>query len=134
MKTVKLNTPIGKSNILIGERLENLKQYLPINLPIIITDTNVQKHWGHHFPPGAVITIDTGEKIKTLDTVSLIYDKLLELDADRASFVVGIGGGIGAVIPVYTHLVVLHSNFCTSFSFYICRSAVKVPTCTIKNF
>ena len=94
MKTVKLNTPIGKSNILIGERLENLKQYLPINLPIIITDTNVQKHWGHHFPPGAVITIDTGEKIKTLDTVSLIYDKLLELDADRASFVVGIGGGI----------------------------------------
>ena len=94
MKTVKLNTPIGKSSILIGERLDNLKQYLPVNLPIIITDTNVQKHWGHHFPPGAVITIDTGEKIKTLDTVSLIYDKLLELDADRASFVVGIGGGI----------------------------------------
>ena len=94
MKTVKLNTHTGKSNILIGERLENLKQYLPVTMPIIITDTNVQKHWGHHFPPGAVITIDTGEKIKTLDTVSLIYDKLLELDADRASFVVGIGGGI----------------------------------------
>ena len=94
MKTVKLNTPIGKSTILIGERLENLKQYLPVNMPIIITDTNVQKHWGHYFPPGAVITIDTGEKIKTLDTVSVIYDKLLELDADRSSFVVGIGGGI----------------------------------------
>jgi 3-dehydroquinate synthase len=94
MKTVKLNTPIGKSIILIGERLENLKQYLPVDMPIIITDTNVQKHWGHYFPPGAVITIDTGEKIKTLDTVSVIYDKLLELDADRSSFVVGIGGGI----------------------------------------
>ena len=94
MKTVKLNTHTGKSNILIGERLENLKQYLPVTMPIIITDTNVQKHWGHHFPPGAVITIDTGEKINTLDTVSLIYEKLLELDADRASFVVGIGGGI----------------------------------------
>ncbi len=94
MKTVKLNTPIGKSVILIGERLENLKQYLPVNRPIIITDTNVQKHWGHHFPPGAVITIDTGEKIKTLDTVRVLYDKLLELDTDRESFVVGIGGGI----------------------------------------
>jgi 3-dehydroquinate synthase len=94
MKTVKLNTPIGKSIILIGERLENLKQYLPVNLPIIITDTNVQKHWGHYFPPGAVITIDTGEGIKTLDTVNFLYDKLLELDADRASFIVGIGGGI----------------------------------------
>jgi 3-dehydroquinate synthase len=94
MKTVKLNTPIGKSIILIGERLENLKQYLPVNLPVIITDTNVQKHWGHYFPPGAVITIDTGEGIKTLDTVNFLYDKLLELDADRASFIVGIGGGI----------------------------------------
>jgi 3-dehydroquinate synthase len=94
MKTVKLNTPIGKSTILIGERLENLKQYLPVNRPVIITDTNVQKHWGHYFPPGAVITTDTGEDIKTLDTVRVLYDKLLELDADRASFIVGIGGGI----------------------------------------
>ena len=94
MKTVKLNTPIGKSIILIGERLENLKNYLPVNRPIIITDTNVQKHWGHYFPPGAVITIDTGEGVKILDTVGVLYDKLLGLDADRASFVVGIGGGI----------------------------------------
>jgi len=94
MKTVRLNTPIGKSTILIGERLENIKKYLPVNMPIIITDTNVQKHLGHYFPPGAVITIDTGEGTKTLDTVGFLYDKLLELDADRASFVVGIGGGI----------------------------------------
>jgi len=94
MKTVKLNTPIGKSIILIGERLENIRKYLPVNMPIIITDTNVQKHWGHYFPPGAVITIDTGEGIKTLDTLSALYEKLLELDAHRGSFVVGIGGGI----------------------------------------
>ena len=94
MKSVKLDTPIGKSLILIGERLENLKKYLPGKKPIMITDTNVQKHWGHYFPPGAVITIDTGEGIKTLDTVSGIYDQLLELNADRGSFIVGIGGGI----------------------------------------
>jgi len=94
MRSVKLDTPIGKSVILIGERLENLKKYLPVKMPIIITDTSVQKHWGHYFPPGAVITIDTGEELKTLDTVGGIYDQLLELDADRASFIVGIGGGI----------------------------------------
>ena len=94
MKSVQLDTPIGKSVILIGERLANLKKYLPVKMPIIITDTNVQKHWGHYFPPGAVITIDTGEEIKTLDTVGSIYDQLLELGADRASFIVGIGGGI----------------------------------------
>ena len=94
MKSVKLDTHIGKSVILIGERLENIKKYLPVKMPIIITDTNVQKHWGHYFPPGAVITMDAGEGNKTLDTVSGIYDQLLELDADRGSFIVGIGGGI----------------------------------------
>ncbi len=94
MKTVKLETPIGKSVVMIGERLENLKQYLPAKMPIIITDTNVQKHWGEFFPPGAVITINTGEEIKTLATAGGIYGQLLELGADRASFIVGIGGGV----------------------------------------
>ena len=94
MRSVKLDTRIGKSVILIAERLENLKKYLPVKMPIIITDTNVQKYWGHYFPPGAVITIDTGEEIKSLDTVGGIYEQLLELGADRASFIVGIGGGI----------------------------------------
>ena len=94
MKTVKLDTQIGKSIILIGEQLENLTNYLPEKKPIIITDTNVQKHWGHYFPPGAVISIGTGERIKNLDTVGSIYDQLLEMGADRSSFIVGIGGGI----------------------------------------
>ena len=94
MKVVNLDTHIGKSVILIGERLENLKKHLPVKMPIIITDTNVQQHWGHYFPPGAVITIDTGEEIKNLDTVGSIYEQLLTLGADRASFIVGIGGGI----------------------------------------
>jgi len=94
MKSVKLDTQTGKSVILIGERLENLKSYLPVKMPIIITDVNVQKHWGHHFPPGAVITIGTGEEIKTLDTLGGIYEQLLDLGADRGSFIVGIGGGV----------------------------------------
>jgi len=94
MKTVKLDTRIGKSVILIGERLGNLDKYLPVKIPVIITDTNVKKHWGHYFPAGPVITIETGEEIKTLDTVAGIYEQLLEMGADRGSFIVGIGGGI----------------------------------------
>jgi 3-dehydroquinate synthase len=41
-----------------------------------------------------VITIGTGEEIKTLDTVQDIYAQLLSIQADRSSFIVGIGGGI----------------------------------------
>ena len=94
MKSVNLETSIGKSIVRIGEQLVNLKKYLPIEKPIIVTDNNVQKYWGDYFPSGAVITIETGEEIKTLATVEDIYDQLMELGVDRASFIVGIGGGI----------------------------------------
>ncbi|MBU0988058.1 MAG: 3-dehydroquinate synthase, partial [Proteobacteria bacterium] len=39
-------------------------------------------------------TIETGEKIKNLDTVRDIYEKLVAVGADRSTFIVGIGGGI----------------------------------------
>jgi 3-dehydroquinate synthase len=94
MKSVKIRSDTGESIIKIGERLENLKSYLPVEVPIIITDTQVQQHWGSYFPNAHVISIDTGEKIKTFDTLGFIYDQLIALEADRSSFIVGIGGGI----------------------------------------
>lgn len=94
MKVAKIKSAGAESVILVGEQLQNLKTYLPVETPIIITDTHVHNLWGAHFPQGPVITIATGEKIKTLDTVGTIYGKLLELEADRSSFIVAIGGGI----------------------------------------
>ena len=94
MKVVNIKSHNRESVIMIGERLENLNKYLPVKNPIIITDTNVLDCWGKQFPPGDVITIGTGEAIKSLDTVSYVYEQLLRLEADRASFIVGIGGGI----------------------------------------
>ncbi|MEJ2169907.1 MAG: 3-dehydroquinate synthase [Desulfobacterales bacterium] len=94
MKTVKIDSAAVQSVIMIGERLQNLSTHLPVQRPIIITDVNVQNYWGRHFPPGPVIAIPTGEKIKTIDTVRHIYEQLLAVEADRSSFIVGIGGGI----------------------------------------
>jgi 3-dehydroquinate synthase len=94
MKLVNIKNHPRDSVIMIGEKLDNLRKYIPVETPIIITDTNVREFWGKHFPQGDVITIGTGEKIKTFDTVRYIYEQLLEFEADRASFVVGIGGGI----------------------------------------
>ena len=50
MKTIKIHGNTGESIILIGERLENLKAYLPVEKPVIITDTNVQDHYQELFP------------------------------------------------------------------------------------
>jgi len=94
MKAVKIKGHPRDSVIMIGERLDNAQKYIPVEKPLIITDTNVQSHWGRHFPPGDVIAVGSGEKCKTLDTVRYLYEQLLELEADRSCFVLGIGGGI----------------------------------------
>ncbi len=79
---------------MVGEHLENLKNYVDAEKAVIITDTNVRQFYQNDFPPYDVITIETGEKIKNLDTVRNIYGKLVELEADRSTFLIGIGGGV----------------------------------------
>ncbi len=94
MKTLSVKGSTSTSEILVGEKLRNLYRYVPVDQSIIITDTNVNRLYGGEFPPCPVIVIGTGEKIKTLNTVQEIYEKLIQSEAQRSSFLVGIGGGI----------------------------------------
>ncbi len=84
----------GRSRILVGEPLAQLKRYLPQGRTILMTDEIVGRLYRERFPDGDVITIGCGEKNKTLETLARIYDQLIALEADRATFIVGIGGGI----------------------------------------
>ena len=59
----------------------------------VIIDNNLQ-YLAEHFKGVPVISLNTGEKEKTLSTVEEIAEKLMELDADRGALIVGIGGGI----------------------------------------
>lgn len=102
MKTLKVHGAAGVSNILIGEGLQNLRNYIPAQHAVIITDTNVRDLYQQDFPPCDVIIIGTGENIKNLDTVRHIYEKLIDLDAQRSSFIIGIGGGIVCDIAGFT--------------------------------
>ena len=94
METITINANSGPSRILIGERLANLQQYVPVAKPVIITDVNVGQLYPLDSIAGKVITIGTGEEIKTLDTVRDIYGQLISSGVDRSAFIVGIGGGI----------------------------------------
>ncbi len=94
MKTIEIKTDTRISKIIIGERLKNLESYLPDTKTVIITDRNVSHYYKKDFPPFSVIEIGTGEKNKTIDTLNYIFEKFIELEVDRSSFIVGIGGGI----------------------------------------
>ena len=94
MKVIDIQGDAGRSAVFIGERLEELEKYVSAEKVVIITDSHVRHLYQKNFPPWDVIEIGIGEEIKTLDTVRFLYDKLLALEADRSSFIVGIGGGI----------------------------------------
>lgn len=94
MKQILINTIPRRSKILIGERLENLPNYLPDTKTIIITDEKILSLYGRQFPDIPVIVTGQGEKNKTLATLDKIFEKLVEYEADRSTFIVAIGGGI----------------------------------------
>ncbi len=95
MQTVRIQGLSGPSDIAVGERIENLPDYLPPDTRcVIVTDANVERLHRHRFPPAEVITIGTGEKIKTLESVAHVYRELIRLEADRFTFLVAIGGGL----------------------------------------
>jgi len=94
MKTFEIHGSTGDSFIHVGETLQNLQNYIPSENVVFITDKNVTQFYENDFPPHPVITIDIGEKIKNLDTIRNIYEKLVAVGADRSTFIVGIGGGI----------------------------------------
>ena len=94
------------SEILVGEDFSFLKKYLPKKNVIIIKDDNINRLYSYKFPSFPVIKIGLGEGIKTLQTVYSIIDSLIDLHADRHTFLVGIGGGIvcditGFVASIY---------------------------------
>ncbi len=94
MKTFRIKGSTGESIIYTGEKLNNVLRYIPVENTVIITDHNVEDLYRQNFPPCPVITVGTGEKIKTLDTVKDIYGRLVELEVQRSGFILGIGGGI----------------------------------------
>ncbi|MDA8403471.1 MAG: 3-dehydroquinate synthase [Desulfobacteraceae bacterium] len=94
MKQFEIHGITGKSHIMVGEHLKNLRAYLPDTPVVIITDEIVAGLYEKDFPEAPVIRIGIGETIKTLDTLGRIYRELIRLAADRSVFVLGIGGGI----------------------------------------
>src|SRR3954467_10135085 len=73
---------------------------------ILITDENVFGHHGKRFKNWKTIVLKPGEGHKNQDTANYVIEKLIELEADRKSTLVGIGGGVitdltGYVASVY---------------------------------
>jgi 3-dehydroquinate synthase len=95
MKTLVVKAESKNSFIHIGESISNLSKYISSKNVVVVTDSNVLKHYRKDFPAQIpIIEIGLGEKNKSLDTIAFIMGKLIEYEADRTTFLLAIGGGI----------------------------------------
>lgn len=61
---------------------------------IVITDTNIYANYRDFIERYSYLVIEDGEGVKTLDTVGNIYEELINMQADRNTLLLGIGGGV----------------------------------------
>lgn len=84
----------GDSRIIIGESLDRLSRYLPEKNVVMVSDRRVAGLYGERFPDFPLITVGEGEGTKSLSHAETIYHRLVELGADRNTFLAAIGGGV----------------------------------------
>ena len=83
-----------QSTLYVGRAVELLDRVLPKGRTIIITDANIDRLYPNIVRRYEHIIVGQGEACKSLQTVDRVYRELMELGADRSTFILGIGGGI----------------------------------------
>ena len=101
MKTQKLNTKLGSSDIIIGGSMKDLKQFYRPDKTILLVDENVLRNYKDLFSEYQLISIPQGENSKSLEQYSEIFGRMLESGVDRSWKLVGIGGGITTDLSGY---------------------------------
>jgi 3-dehydroquinate synthase len=73
---------------------------------ILLTDENIHAAHSQKFKNWNTIVLKAGEESKVQDTVDTVIEQLIEMEADRKTLLVGIGGGVitdltGYIASVY---------------------------------
>ncbi len=94
--TISLKTAADTSvPIVTGLLPEQLAEYIPNTQPVLaIVDEALKKWFPRYFPGIPSVVVSAGETTKTLETLERLALELLELGADRDTFLLGVGGGI----------------------------------------
>jgi len=94
LERIFVNTPGSRSEILVGENWESVREMLPERGVVIITDDNVRNLYGDKFPAVPVFSVTPGEESKKLSVIESLASKMLDAGIDRSGFVLAVGGGV----------------------------------------
>ena len=94
MERIPVQGQYTESEVLVGERMENLSAYAKADKVFYITDENVHRLYGHHWVGKPCFVLKPGEGSKVPELALEIYRWLIREGADRQSFIAGVGGGM----------------------------------------
>lgn len=101
MKEINIKGVRCTSRILIGASIKDVGELTGGQRMVIITDENLDHHYRDLFPEGHTIVLPPGEGSKSLETIDMVYGRMLEYGADRSTFLLGIGGGVVCDVAGY---------------------------------
>jgi 3-dehydroquinate synthase len=96
----------SSTDLYLAYGISHLKKITDPRATVIITDENVFNAHTKRFKGWNTIVLKPGEEFKVQATVDAVIEKLIEMEADRKTTLVGVGGGVitditGYVASVY---------------------------------
>ncbi len=106
MKHLNIKFSSGVTDLYLANGISHLKKITDPKATVLITDENVFNAHTKKFKGWNTIVLKPGEEFKIQGTVDAIIEKLIEMEADRQTTLVGVGGGVitditGYVASVY---------------------------------
>ncbi len=85
---------VANTTVYMGRVEELLPQLLTARRVIVITDSNIDRCHHSLISSYEHIIIGLGEQAKSFATLEMVYTKLMDMSADRSTFLLGVGGGV----------------------------------------
>lgn len=101
MNIKKVNFSSSSTTFYFAGSISHLKNIVDVKHSVIITDENVFNQHEKRFIGWKTIVIKAAEEFKTQATVDSIIQQLIELNADRKTILIGVGGGVVTDIAGY---------------------------------
>jgi 3-dehydroquinate synthase len=98
---VKVNFSTVVTDFYFASGISYLKKITDPGATVLITDENVFKAHTKRFKGWNTIVLKPGEEFKVQSTVDAIIEQLIEMEADRKTTLVGVGGGVVTDITGY---------------------------------
>ena len=89
----EIHTRSGTCSIRTGSLRSDLQALAARPESIVLADQRILELWPDLLPSARLISLSAGEGLKTLSRVEEIYSHFHDLEADRSSLVIALGGG-----------------------------------------